>query len=74
MVCGIDVNYDQEDDMYTVMINIGTKNLNKIFHPLRELQRNWYVDDIRKEVKNEIHRGKISVQISFFFAPTKPLC
>ena len=36
------------------MINIGTKNLNKIFHPLRELQRNWYVDDIRKEVKNEI--------------------
>ena len=54
VVCGIDVNYDQEDDMYTVMINIGTKNLNKIFHPLRELQRNWYVDDIRKEVKNEI--------------------
>ena len=53
-MCGIDVNYDQEDDMYTVMINIGTKNLNKIFHPLRELQRNWYVDDIRKEVKNEI--------------------
>ena len=37
VVCGIDVNYDQEDDMYTVMINIGTKNLNKIFqcYPLR---------------------------------------
>ena len=53
-VCDIDVNYDQEDDMYTVMINFGIKNLDKIFHSVRELQRNWYVDDIRKEVKNEI--------------------
>ena len=53
-VCDIDVNYDQEDDMYTVMVNFGLKQLNKNFHPVRSLQRNWHVEDIRNKVKNEI--------------------
>jgi hypothetical protein len=53
-VCYIDVNYDQEDDMYTVMVNFGIKRLNKNFHPVRSLQRNWHVEDIRNKVKNEI--------------------
>jgi len=53
-VCDIDVNYDQEDDMYTVMVNIGLKQLDKTFHPVRSLQREWHVEDIRNKVKNEI--------------------
>ena len=53
-VCDINVNYDQEDDMYTVMVNFGLKQLNKNFHPVRSLQRNWHVEDIRNKVKNEI--------------------
>ena len=53
-VCDIDVNYDQEDDMYTVMVNFGLKQLDKTFHPVRSLQREWHVEDIRNKVKNEI--------------------
>lgn len=51
-VCDIDVSYDEEDDMYSVYIVIGTKEMNEIFFYVPAM--NNHISKLRMNVKNTI--------------------
>lgn len=71
-VCDIDVSYDDEDDMYSVYIVIGTEEMNvKFFYYVPAM--NNHISKLRTEVKNTI-KQYIPIDNLYVGSYGKPNC
>ena len=72
-VCDIEINYDEEDDMYSLYIIIGLKDLDKKFHQVRQVQRNHYVKQLLFKIKKTIS-GFLPIKNIYVGSYSSPNC
>jgi len=72
-VCDIEINYDEEDDMYSLYIIIGLKDLDKKFHQVRQVQRNHYVKQLQFKIKKTIS-GFLPIKNIYVGSYSSPNC